>query len=169
MCTGAAGNSRRMTWAYSLFSSTSTAAVDRGIGEGGTETNGFLVLLRRRWCKVKPDLVDGISNFDILPGRCLDPAGARPTAMELLEDPFFAKPKLPQPEQARRPSGLPQMEPEGDAHHRGANHQQQDGGASSEGEEACEVGEHPLIPVTRRGAACRPCLHHAPVPSGPLR
>ncbi len=73
--------------------------------------------------------------------RCLDPAGARPTAMELLEDPFFAKPKLPPPEQARRPSGLLQLEPEGGGgHHRGANHQQQDGGASSEGEEACEVG-----------------------------
>lgn len=77
--------------------------------------------------------------------------GARPTAMELLEDPFFAKPKLPPPEQGRRPSGLPQMEPEGDAHHRGANHQQQEGRASSEGEEACEVGIPPLTFVSHLG------------------
>lgn len=73
--------------------------------------------------------------------RCLNPGEARPTAMELLEDPFFAKPRLPPPEVARRPSGGPQMEPE-DPHHRGGpNHQHhQDGGASSEGDEACEVG-----------------------------
>lgn len=72
--------------------------------------------------------------------RCLDPAGARPTAMELLEDPFFAKPKLPPPEVGgRRPSGLPQLEPETPPHGGPNHHQQQDGGASSGSEEACEV------------------------------
>ncbi len=72
--------------------------------------------------------------------RCLDPAGARPTAMELLEDPFFAKPKLPPPEVGgRRPSGLPQLEPEAPPHGGSNHHQQQDGGASSGSEEACEV------------------------------
>lgn len=99
----------------------------------------------------------GFSGFLV---RCLDPAGARPTAMELLEDPFFVKPKLPPPEQVRRPSGLPQMEPEGDPHHRGANHHQQDGGGSSEGEEACEVG-YSHSPVLRHAGVAALCPQNA--------
>lgn len=84
--------------------------------------------------------------------------------MELLEDPFFAKPKLPPPEQARRPSGLAQMEPEGDLHHhRGANHHQQEGGGSSEGEEACEVGSahHDVAPSS---GGCMEILRRAACP-----
>ncbi|CAL8465728.1 g5264 [Coccomyxa elongata] len=90
-----------------------------------------------------PDLLDTVQDSDArgFIHRCLDPAGARPTAMELLEDPFFAKPKLPPPEVGvRRPSGLPQLEPEAPPHGGPNHHQQQDGGASSGSEEACEVG-----------------------------